>query len=173
MVVVNRFTKMAHFTACTTSITSEQTDLLFVDRVVRYHGIPEQIVSDCGTQFSAEFWSHFWKALRLEPILSTAHHPETDGQTERTNSVLNQYICAFCDFHQDDWYILLATGEFAYNNTVHSAIKVTPFFANTGMNPRFTEATSTSLSDNPNELAKRLQDAEAFAKLSWKLPVQR
>ncbi|PRP85645.1 retrotransposon nucleocapsid protein [Planoprotostelium fungivorum] len=164
MVVVDCFTKMAHFTACSTGITSEQTALLFIDRVVRYHGIPEQIISDRGVQFSSQFWSHFWKALKLTPVLSTLYHPETDGQSERTNSVLNQYIRAFCDYHQDDWYILLATGEFAYNNTKHSSIQCTPFFANTGLNPRFTEAASKSISDNPNELAERLQDAESFAR---------
>src|SRR6202030_1003314 len=69
--------------------------------------------------------------------LSTAYHPETDGQTERVNQILEQYIHLYINYQQDDWVSLLPLAEFAYNNTPHSTTQVTPFFANTGYHPRF------------------------------------
>lgn len=132
MVVVDRFTKMAHFSPCTKTITAQGTAKLYIDRVLRHHGIPESIISDRGTQFKSEFWKEFWTQLNVPTSMSTSYHPETDGQTERVNAGINQYIRTFCAYLQDDWVDLLATCEFAYNNSIHSAIGVTPFYANTG-----------------------------------------
>ncbi|PRP77032.1 retrotransposable element protein [Planoprotostelium fungivorum] len=88
----------------------EEAAWLYIDRVFRLHGIPEKIVSDRGTQFTAEFWTSFWKQM--------AYHPQSDGQTERVNYVLNQYFRVYCSYLQDDWVPLLATAEFAYNNSI-------------------------------------------------------
>ncbi|PRP73007.1 retrotransposon nucleocapsid protein, partial [Planoprotostelium fungivorum] len=135
MVVVDRFTKMSHFIPCKNTITSEEAAWLYIDRVFRLHGIPEKIVSDRGTQFTAEFWTSFWKQMGTKHSMSTAYHPQSDGQTERVNSVLNQYLRVYCSYLQDDWVPLLATAEFAYNNSVHTSTGVTPFFANQGLHP--------------------------------------
>ncbi|PRP72850.1 hypothetical protein PROFUN_17121, partial [Planoprotostelium fungivorum] len=132
MVVVDRFTKMSHFIPCKNTITSEEAAWLYVDRVFWLHGIPEKIVSDRGTQFTAEFWTSFWKQMGTKHSMSTAYHPQSDGQTERVNSVLNQYLQVYCSYLQDHWVPLLATAEFAYNNSVHTSTRVTPFFANQG-----------------------------------------
>ncbi|PRP73764.1 retrotransposable element protein, partial [Planoprotostelium fungivorum] len=115
MVVVDRFTKMAHFVPCQTNITAQETARLYVDRVFRHHGIPTHIISDQDTVFASEFWGKFCEELGVQPIMSTAYHPEMDGQTER-----------------DNWVDLLVTAEFSYNNSHHSATSVSPFFANYG-----------------------------------------
>ncbi|PRP83763.1 retrotransposable element protein, partial [Planoprotostelium fungivorum] len=154
MVVVDRFTKMSHFIPCKNTITSEEAAWLYIDRVFRLHGIPKKIVSDRGTQFTAEFWMSFWKQMGTK-------HPQSDGQTERVNSVLNQYLRVYCSYSQDDWVPLLATAEFAYNNSVHTSTGVTPFFANQGLHPN-TERGSRSVSDDPNVLAVKLKEYSEF-----------
>ena len=162
LVVVDRFTKMAHFVPCTKDITSEELALLFIDRVYWYHGMPAHIISNRGPQFSAAYWGTFLKNLHIEPRLSTAYHPETDGQTERVNSILNQYLRVYCNFLQDNWVQLLPLAEFAYNNSVHSATMVTPFMANYGVNPSTDLTRATSLTDEPNELSERMKQIDEF-----------
>ncbi|PRP78085.1 hypothetical protein PROFUN_13894 [Planoprotostelium fungivorum] len=161
MVVVDRFTKMSHFIPCKNTITSEEAAWLYIDRVFRLHGIPEKIVSDRGTQFTAEFWTSFWKQMGTKHSMSTAYHPQSDSQTERVNSVLNQYLRVYCSYLQDDWVPLLATAEFAYNNSVHTSTGVTPFFANQGLHPN-TGRGSRSISDDPNVLAVKLKEYSEF-----------
>ncbi|PRP74940.1 retrotransposable element protein [Planoprotostelium fungivorum] len=161
MVVVDRFTKMSHFIPCKNTITSEEAAWLYIDRVFRLHGIPEKIVSDRGTQFTAEFWTLFWKQMGTKHSMSTAYHPQLDSQTERVNSVLNQYLQVYCSYLQDDWVPLLATAEFAYNNSVHTSTGVTPFFANQGLHPN-TGRGSRSVSDDPNVLAVKLKEYSEF-----------
>lgn len=157
MVVVDKFTKMAHFVACKKEISSAETARLYIDHIYKHHGAPLTIVSDCGVQFVAKFWRHFWAALGAKPIYSTAFHPQTDGQTERVNSILVQYLRSFCNFQQTDWPTLLASAEFSYNNSKHSATGVTPFFANSGYTPRHGMTGPTGLNDNPSALAQEMQ----------------
>jgi transposase InsO family protein len=92
LVVVDRLTKMAHFTPCSKSITAEETAKLILDEIVRLHGLPEEIVSDRSPQFASKFWRHLFELLRVDIRLSSVFHPETDGQTERTNQTLEQYL---------------------------------------------------------------------------------
>lgn len=162
MVVVDRFTKMAHFVPCTNTITGEETAVLYIDRVFRHHGIPTDVTTDRGTQFNSDFWKRFWAQLNVDVRLSTSYHPETDGQSERINSILNQYLRVYTSFLQDDWVDHLATAEFTYNNSVHSATGFTPFFANTGMNMGTEVLRTTSISDEPSTLASKLQEIHSF-----------
>jgi transposase InsO family protein len=85
LVVVDRLTKMAHFTPCSKSITAEETAQLILDGIVQLHGLPEEIVSDRGLQFTLKFWHRLFKLLGVDIRLSSAFHPEIDGQIERTN----------------------------------------------------------------------------------------
>jgi transposase InsO family protein len=78
-------TKMAHFTPCSKSIMAEETAQLILDGIVRLHGLLEEIVSDKGPQFASKFWHRLFELLGVDIWLSLAFHPETDGQTERTN----------------------------------------------------------------------------------------
>ncbi len=92
LVVVDRLTKMAHFTPCSKSITAKETAQLILDGIVRLHGLPEEIVSDRGPQFASKFWRRLFEFLGVDIRLSSTFHPETDGQTERTNQTLEQYL---------------------------------------------------------------------------------
>jgi hypothetical protein len=147
-VFVDRFTKMAHFAPTTDNIDAEGTVQLFFERVFSAHGLPEDIVSDRGTTFTAKFTKSIFKALHIEQNLSTAFHPRTDGQTERVNSILEQYLRCYIDYQQTNWSTLLPVAEFAYNNTVHSSTKMTPFFANLGYHPRFSVTIPRVARDN-------------------------
>jgi transposase InsO family protein len=162
MVVVDRHTKMAHFMPCRTDITSEQTAYLYIDRVFRYHGIPKTLVSDRGTQFVAQVWKTFCTQLGIEHHMSTGFHPETDGQTERVNQYINQYLRVYSSYQQDNWVSLLPCAEFSYNNSIHTATGVTPFFANAGIHPQGVGSISKGLSDDPNTLASYMSEISEF-----------
>ena len=95
------------------------------------------IVSDRGSLFVSSFWESLCGILKIKSNLSTAFHPETDGQTERVNQVLEQYLRMYVSYHQDDWDTWLPLAEFAYNNAEHSSSKQSPFFTIYGRHPRF------------------------------------
>ncbi|RZK29127.1 MAG: transposase, partial [Hymenobacter sp.] len=162
MVVVDRFTKMAHYVPTTKDVSAEGVATLYVNRRYHHHGMPEHIITNRGAQFKSEFWSSFFNKLGVNIRMSTAYHPETDGQTERVNSVLNQYLRVYCNLLQDNWVQLLPLAEFAYNNSVHSATMVTPFMANYGINPATDLSKSVSLTDVPNELSERMKCIDEF-----------
>ena len=84
-VIIDRFSKMAHFVLCKKTIIGEDTAKLFIDNIYRYHGLPDDIVSDRGPQFVSKFWQFLFKILHIEIKLSLTFHPQTDGQTERIN----------------------------------------------------------------------------------------
>ena len=136
-VVVDRFTKMVHFVPTEGLSTAEETAEIFINHILRLHGIPTEIVSDRGPQFVSRFWKRMLHLMKIKPCLSSGYHPQTDGQTERMNQTLEQYLRSFVSHHQDDWCALLPLAEFACNNTVNASTKLTPFFALTASHPRF------------------------------------
>ena len=81
-------------------------------------------------------WKTFLHYLNSKRVLTSAYHPQTDGQTERQNQTLEQYLRCFCSLEQDDWALWISVGEFAYNDSVHATTGVTPFQACTGTSPR-------------------------------------
>jgi hypothetical protein len=137
LVVVDRLSKMAHFIPTTTTVTAEGLAKLFQDHIWRLHGIPRSIVSDRGSLFTSIFWKALSKLLNTDLDLSTAFHPQTDGQTERINAILEQYLRIYSNYQQDNWSGLLSTAEFAYNNTISATTGMTPFFANYRFHPRW------------------------------------
>ncbi|GJP76087.1 hypothetical protein CLOP_g6470 [Closterium sp. NIES-67] len=96
LVVVDRLTKMAHFAPCRTTITAEETARLFISTVVRLHGIPAAIISDRDPKFTSKFWQDTWARYGMRLQFSSAYHPQTDGQTERTNQMMEQLIRTNC-----------------------------------------------------------------------------
>ena len=88
VVFVCKLTKLKHFVACKTGIDAPSTARLFLDSVVRLHGMPERIISDRDPRFTAHFWKAFWAGLGTTLSMSTAYHPQTDGQTENANKTL-------------------------------------------------------------------------------------
>ncbi|RXK41367.1 hypothetical protein M231_01272 [Tremella mesenterica] len=139
MVFVDRFTKQAHFIPFKEEgFDSPQLATIFRQQIMRLHGIPQDIVSDCGPIFNSQFWKAFVSTTRLgiTPNFSTAFHPQSDGQTERVNQVLEHYLRTFCDYDQANWSSLLDLAEFSYNNSVHATTKHTPFEALYGYHPQ-------------------------------------
>ena len=135
LVVVDRFTKQAHFIPCHETLTAEGAAELYIRDIFRHHGVPAKVISDRGPQFASKYLQAIYKGLGIKPALSTAFHPQTDGQTERLNQEVEQYLRAFVNHRQDDWAKHLPIAEFALNNRVHSATGHSPFFMLTGYHP--------------------------------------
>ncbi len=135
-VCVDRLTKMSHFIPTKTDVTAAQAAQLYVQNVFRLHGLPQDIVSDRGQHFTSHFTCRLLELCEIKGNRSTAFHPQSDGQTERTNQTLEQYLRIYCDYQQDDWHDLLPFAEFVYNNTESTSTRMTPFFANYGYHPR-------------------------------------
>ncbi|KAJ1571233.1 hypothetical protein NDA12_003308 [Ustilago hordei] len=136
LVIVNRLTKFAILAPTHKTVTAKQTAVLLYGHMVRLFGYPDHMVSDRGRQFISGAWKAFAEQMGVKHSLSTAYHPQTDGQTERVNQVIEQYLRMYCNYEQNDWANLLDTAAFVYNNTVHNSIGVSPFFACYGWNPK-------------------------------------
>ena len=128
-VVVDRLTKSAHFLPVHTSYTAEDYARLYIRELVRLHGVPLSIISDRGTQFTSQFWKAFQKGLGTQVLLSSAFHPQTDGQAERTIQTLEDMLRACALDFKGSWDDHLPLIEFAYNNSFHSSIGMAPFEA--------------------------------------------
>jgi hypothetical protein len=136
LVVVDWYTKQARYFPCHDTLDAVGlAEILTRKLVLRDAGILQSVVSDCGPQFTSKFWAAFCHHLCINRRLSTAYHPQTDGQTERQNQTLKQYLRAYVNYLQDDWVHWLPLAKFAYNNTVHASTGVTPFFAEKGFHP--------------------------------------
>ena len=163
--VVDRLSKMAHFIPCTTTIKSHQLASLFLQHIFKLHGVPQDIVSDCDPRFVSSFWKEFCKSLGTKQNMSTPYHPETDGQTERMNRVLEEMLRHYVAPHQDDWDTYLPTCEFAINNSVNDSTGFSPFYLTYGYNP-LTPANLASPTSVPatatlhQQLFQNLQDAK-------------
>ena len=132
LVVCDRLSKMTHFVATTKGTSAEGLARLFRDNVWKLHGLPESVVLDRGPQFVAELTKELNRMLGIKTKLSTTFHSQTDGQTERMNQELEQYLRFFIEHRQKNWPKWLAAAEFAINNKVYTATKVLPFMANYG-----------------------------------------
>ena len=130
LVVCDQLSKMIYFVVMTEEMLAEGLAKLFRDNVQKLYRLPESVVSDRGPQFAAELMKKLNRMLRIEMKLLTAFYPQTDGQIERMNQKLEQYLWFFVDHRQKDWPEQLASAEFVVNNKVHIAMKVLPFIAN-------------------------------------------
>ncbi|KAG2957890.1 hypothetical protein PC119_g27189 [Phytophthora cactorum] len=133
---INRLSKMAHLAAVPDTIDGEGTALLFLDRVFRQHGLPEAVVSDRDPRFTAKFWKSLFQVLGTRLDMSTAGHPQTDGQTERVNRVVEDILRSVCAETPRRWSEVLPLVEFALNKAVHASTGFTPFYVNGLANPR-------------------------------------
>lgn len=137
LVVVDRFSKMSHFIPCREAMSAEQLATLLFTHVFKLHGLPQSIITDRGSTFLSNFFTSLSKLLDIKQKISTAYHPQTDGQTERVNAILETYLRSYVNFQQDNWVDLLPLAEFAYNNSESATTKETPFYINYGQHPRF------------------------------------
>ncbi|MBW0487738.1 hypothetical protein O181_027453 [Austropuccinia psidii MF-1] len=127
LVIVDRFSKIAVFIPTMSSITSLDWAHLFIKNIFSKHGLASSIFSDRGSLFVSSFWTNLCEQLKISRDLSTAYHPKPDGQTERVNQMLEQYLWMYFSYHQDDWNTWLSLAEFAYTNSDHSSTKQSPF----------------------------------------------
>jgi transposase InsO family protein len=166
MVVVDSVTKRAHFISTLTTITAAGTARLFIQNVWRHHGLPRRVVSDRGPQFVAEFTRELYRMLGVKLAATTAYHPQGDGQTERVNQELEQYLRIFVNQRQDDWVDLLPLAEFQYNNHIHSSTQHPPFLLEAGRLPRmgFEPDQRPSRLESVNEFTERMRNTLEEAK---------
>jgi len=127
---------MAHFIATTKRTSAKGLTRLFQDHVWKLYRLPESVISDRGVQFVAGMMKKLNNLLGIQTKLLMAYHPQMDGQTERMNQELEQYLRIFINHRQEQWPDWLGTVEFVYNNKVHTATKTSPFKINYGQDPR-------------------------------------
>ncbi|KAE9179446.1 hypothetical protein PF002_g27810 [Phytophthora fragariae] len=135
LVFVDRFSKMVHLAPVAAEETADESAELFLDLVFRHHGLPESIVSDRDPRFTSAFWTRLFALLGTRLLMSTAAHPETDGQTERVNRVLEDVLRSYATSFAS-WSSFLPMAEFALNNSTHASTGLTPFFVNNARHPR-------------------------------------
>ena len=164
LVVVCRLTKMALFIPTTTSVSTSDLVDLFIRNVFSKHGVPSDIVSDRGSRFTSKLWTAISKALGIQQNLSTAYHPQTDGQTERVNQIVETYLRLYVNYDQDDWNRFLPLAEFAYNNSPHSATTMLPFLLNKGFHPTLDIRISNITSRSHGILLERISELHEHAK---------
>ena len=148
MVLVDKLTKYVHLVPTLKTCTAEDVARLFLSNVYQYHGVPKVLISDRDPRFTSAFWKAFCKRLGIKPSYSTAFHPQSDGQTERCNRILEEVLRHFIDGEHRNWEDLLPLAAFAMNNAKSSTTGETPFYLNHGNHP----ATPISLGLPPGNM---------------------
>ena len=136
MIVVDRLSKMVHLIATKQTATAQDIAQIYQDRVFALHGLPDDIVSDRDTRFTSACRKNLQKLLGTNINMSTAFHPQTDGQTERMNSVLEDMLRHYVSPDQQDWDLFFSLAEFCMNNCYKTSIQCTPFQLVYGKNPK-------------------------------------
>ena len=127
LVIVDHFSKEVEFIPYNKTVTALETAKLYLFHVWKNHGLPHTIVSNRGPQFASQLMKDLCKHLRIIPKLSTAHHPQTDGQTEWMNRDLQQYLCIFTMEKQNEWADWIVLAQFSYNMKQQASTKKSPF----------------------------------------------
>jgi hypothetical protein len=178
-VVVDRFSKMVHLAPCHSSLTASQAADLLIDLVFKLHGTPSSFISDRDKLWTSEFFARWCSKLQVHLNLSSAYHPQTDGQTERMNRLLQEVLRHYVAPAHDNWDQLLPLAEFAINRAVNASTGKSPFVVVYGYQPhapldRFyqlltttTPVTKASVRTAANEADSKLRDHQAeFAKIA-------
>ncbi|GJP46957.1 hypothetical protein CLOM_g6194 [Closterium sp. NIES-68] len=149
LVVIDKFSKMGHFIPTHTTARTEETAQLFVRHIISRHGIPTTLISDRDPKFTSRFWKELMSLLGTKLAMSSAYHPQTDGQTERLNQIVEQLLRAACKDDISKWDLHLPVLEFAYNNATHAATGQTPFFLCYGRHPLTPQKPTASATVQP------------------------
>ncbi|WVZ63364.1 LOW QUALITY PROTEIN: hypothetical protein U9M48_013001 [Paspalum notatum var. saurae] len=158
-VVVDRLTKVAHYIPVNTTYSGAKLAELYISRIVCLHGVPKRIISDRGSQFTSRFWEQLHNSLDTKLRFSTGYHPQTDGQIERTNQILEDMLRACAIQYGTSWDKCLPYAKFSYNNSYQASLKKSPFEALYGercRTPLFWNQTSEKQVFGPDII----QDAE-------------
>ena len=160
LVVVDRLTKYPYFIPWKEKGNVKDLAKVILKEIIANHWIPQSIISDSDKLFTSKFWNTWTQQLGTKIKLSTAYHPQTDRQTERTNQTLEQYLRHYINFKQNNWIDLLPLAQFAYNNHQHSTTRTLPFYANYGKHPNWdpnnniTTSTSEAATTKINKIVK-------------------
>ena len=136
LVVVDKFSKFAHFIALKHPFATKTVAQLFLDNVYHLHGLPTSIISDCDKIFTSQFWQALFKVAGTSLRLSSSYHPQADGQTERVNQCLDTFLHCFTHSCPSKWHRWLSLAEYWYNTSFHSALGKSPFEVLYGCTPR-------------------------------------
>nr|ABA95022.1 retrotransposon protein, putative, Ty3-gypsy subclass [Oryza sativa Japonica Group] len=128
-VIVDRLTKVAHFIPVKTTYSGSRLAELYMARIVCLHGVPKKIVSDRGSQFTSNFWKKLQEEMGSKLNFSIAYHPQTDGQTERVNQILEDMLRACALDFGGSWDKNLPYAEFSYNNSYQASLQMAPYEA--------------------------------------------
>ena len=163
LVIVDKLTKFAIFIPTTTKIGEIETAKLFFDHVWKDYGMPLQIISDRDARWSNSFWKEVTRLTGSKRALTTAHHPQADGQTEIMNQVLEVALRTYSNAQRDDWTAHLTPFQHAYNNSVHSSTGHSPLFLLCGFHPTSPESLLSGV-NQPSVTRDHIEnkDAEAF-----------
>lgn len=134
-VFVDKLSKQVHFVPSKSTNTATDVAHIFFNNVFRLHGMPRTIVSDRDSKFTSKFWQELTRLMDIKLAMSTAFHPQTDGQSERANQTLESMLRAFVNQQQNNWDTLLPALEFAYNNSVNPSTGFSPFYLTAGFHP--------------------------------------
>jgi transposase InsO family protein len=126
-VIIDHFLKVAHFIPVKTTYKGAKIAELYITRTVCLHGLPKKIVSDRGTQFMSRFWKKLHETMDTRLNFSSAYHPQTNGQTERVNQILEDMLSACALKDSKSWDKCLPNAEFSYNNSYQKSLKMSPF----------------------------------------------
>jgi transposase InsO family protein len=126
-VIVDQLTKVAHFIPVKTTYSGPQLAELYMSRIVCLHRVPKKIVSDRGTQLTSKFWERLHETLDTQLCFSSSYHPQTDGQTERVNQILEDMLRASALQYGRSWDKSLPYAEISYNNSYQESLKMVPF----------------------------------------------
>jgi len=159
VVFVDKLSKMVKIEPCHTDIDAPKFAQIFHKTVARNHGWPSKILSDRDARFTGHFWKSICNSLGMQQAFSTAFHPETDGQTERMNRVIEDALRSYVNAYHDDWDEFLYMVEFAINNSHQSSIGMTPFFALYGFHPHTPSSLMTK------DFSDRVPNALKFLKV--------
>lgn len=174
LITADRHTKQVHLTARHTTLDAKGAADLYIWDVFKLHGMPRKIITDRGPQFASKYLQCIYQGIRVKPAMSTAYHPQTDGQTERWNQEIEHYLRMFCNHRQDDWAKLLPIAEFALNVREHLATGQSPFKLLYGYNPEFTVSVNP-MSQVPaaNDRLKVLKEAQDDASAVLEVAAER
>lgn len=136
LVVVDKFSKYAHFLSLSHPFTALQVATLYMNNLFKLHGLPEAMVFDRDKVFTSHIWQELFRLLGIDLRMSSAYHPQTDGQTERVNQCLETYLRCFLHACPTRWSYWLSLAEYWYNTSFHSSLGKSPFMVLYGHEPR-------------------------------------
>ncbi|EUC56265.1 Ty3/Gypsy polyprotein/retrotransposon, putative [Rhizoctonia solani AG-3 Rhs1AP] len=163
LTIVDKLTKYAFFLPCVTTINEEETAKLFYDNVWIHYGLPRQVITDRDSRWTGSFWEHLTTLVGIQRSLTTAYHPQADGQSEVMNQTLEVGIRCFVEPTLDNWSDLLNGFTFAYNTTVHTATGFAPSYLLYGYTPLKPSDLLADTSRNIGRPKVQNSNAETFA----------